>query len=97
MQSFGCGVLLRKSWFALRWPKIENLPYIAILELVPIVLAASVRGQLWSLQHIPFNCDNLAVVHVLQTKTSRDSHLLKLLRNLTILPSSSILIFLLFM
>ena len=72
----GCGGLLGKSWFALRWPKIENLPDITILELVPIVLAASVRGQLWSRQRILFNCDNLAVVHVLQNKTSRDSRLL---------------------
>ena len=44
--SVGCSALLGKSWFALRWPKIENLPEIATLEFVPMVLVTSVSGKL---------------------------------------------------
>ena len=62
---------------------MEKLPEIAVLELVPIVLAASVWRNTWSRQRIRFNCDNLPVVQVLQKKSSKDPHLLKLLKNLT--------------
>ena len=82
-RSVGCGALLGNFWFALRWPNMEQLPEIAVLELVPIVPAASVWGDIWSNQRIRFICDNLSVVQVLQKKSSKDSHLLKLLRNLT--------------
>ena len=41
-RSVGCGALLGNFWFVLRWPIMEQLPEIAVLELVPIVLAASV-------------------------------------------------------
>ena len=40
-------------------------------------------GGTWSSQGIRFNCDNLLVVQVLQKKSSKDPHLLKILRNLT--------------
>ena len=82
-RSVGCGALLGSFWFALRWPNMEHLPEIAVLELVPLVLAASVWGDTWSNQRIRFSCDNLSVVQVLQKKSSKNPHLLKLLRNLT--------------
>ena len=62
---------------------MEQWLEIAVLELVPIVLAASVWGDIWSNQQICFSCDNLSMVQVLQKKSSKDPHLLKLLRNLT--------------
>ena len=31
-KSVGCGALLGKYWFALRWPNMEQLPEIAVLE-----------------------------------------------------------------
>ena len=38
----GCAAILGNSWFALHWPVDITLPHISVLELIPIVLAASV-------------------------------------------------------
>ena len=79
----GCGAIFENSWFGLRWPDLPELPDITILGLIPIVLVACVWGKSWPQQKILFQCDNMAVVQVLQSSTAKDSHLLKLLRYLT--------------
>ena len=45
-------------------------------------LAASYWGKFWSGQRILFQCDNSAAVQALQKYTSRNPHLLKLLRHM---------------
>ena len=82
--SNGCAAILCDSWFALRWPDELNLPHISILELVPIVLAASVWGMFWQGKRLIFKCDNSSVVSVLQNKSSKSGHLMKLLRRLAV-------------
>ena len=66
------------SCFALRWPEDIILPHISLLEPIPIILAASVRGKFWSGQRVLFQCDNRAAVDVLQKYTSKNLRLLKL-------------------
>ena len=78
----GCSAIFGNSWFALRWPVDIDLPHISVLELIPIVLAASYWGKFWSGQRILFQCDNSAAVQALQKYTSRNPHLLKLLRHM---------------
>ena len=46
------------------------------------MLAARVWGAQWRLRRVLFRCDNLAVVHILNARTSRDSLIMHLLRHL---------------
>ena len=78
----GCSAIFGNSWFALHWPVDIDLPHISVLELIPIVLAASYWGKFWSGQRILFHCDNSAAVQALQKHTSKNPHLLKLLRHM---------------
>ena len=78
----GCSAIFGNSWFALRWPVDIALPHISVLELIPIVMAASYWGKFWSGQRILFQCDNSTAVEALQKYTLRNSHLLKLLRHM---------------
>ena len=66
--SNGCAAILCDSWFALHWPDELDLPHISILELIPIVLAATVWGMFWQGKRLIFKCDNSSVVSVLQNK-----------------------------
>ena len=67
--SNGCAAILGDSRFALCWPDELDLTHISILELVPIVLAASVWGMFWQSKRLIFKCVNLSVVSVLQNKS----------------------------
>ena len=55
---------------------------IAYKELFPIVIAAIIWGGLWGQRTVCFHCDNLAVVTILNSRTSKDSLIMHLLRNL---------------
>ena len=61
-----------------------QMPFsIAYKELFPIVIAARIWGGLWGQRSVCFRCDNLAVVTILNSRTSKDSLLIMhLLRNL---------------
>ena len=86
--SFGCGAFsLDHGWFQLRWPESWNAVNIAAKELVPVVLAASLWGPGWHRQCVCFQSDNMAVVQILRSRTSRDPLLMHLLRCLVFLCS----------
>ena len=79
--SFGCGgILLSSSWLQLRWPESWADVNIAVKELVPIVVAAAIWGRQWYLHHVRFHSDNMAVVAILRTRSTRDAAALHLLR-----------------
>ncbi|KAK3105594.1 hypothetical protein FSP39_001375 [Pinctada imbricata] len=74
----------QKIWFAHKWA-INLMDYqIAIKELFPIVLALEIRGDHLSNKRILFRSDNKAVVDVLNSQTSRDTIILKLIRRLVL-------------
>ena len=52
------------SWFAFRWPEPWLETSIAVLELVPIVVAAAIWGWQWCGQKVCFHSDNEASVSV---------------------------------
>ena len=54
----------------------------AYKELFPVVLAADIWGPQWSRRHVLFRCDNEAVVHILNSRTSKIPCLMRLLRHL---------------
>ena len=79
--SYGCGAFSRDhGWFQLEWPQSWQPANIAAKELVPIVLAAALWGPAWHRVCVRFQCDNMAVVEVLRSRTSHDPLLMHLLR-----------------
>ena len=65
------------GWFQIQWPESWASIHIAAKELVPIVCAAAIWG---TRSRICFRSDNMAVVEVLRSRTSRDDLLMHLLR-----------------
>ena len=55
---------------------------IAYKVLFLVVLAAHVWGPPWSRRRILFHVDNKAVVHILNSRTSKDPNIMHLLRSL---------------
>ena len=54
--------------------------HISVKELVPVTMAAALWGPQWSGKHICFHSDNMAVVAVLQRRSSKSPPLMQLLR-----------------
>jgi hypothetical protein len=85
----GFGAVCGQSWFYGRWTsnqlaaadrvKTVSVPY---LELHALVLAAATWGHLWSGKRIMFWCDCLPIVQTLQHSSTRDQHLMSLVRTL---------------
>ena len=68
------------GWFQLEWPESWRTINIAAKELTPIVIAAALWGHYWKRSCVFFRGDNLAVVHILNSRTSKDNLLMHLLR-----------------
>ena len=82
--SWGCGAywLETHKWLQRPWLGLwEHVP-IHTKELLPILLAAATWGARWRDSHILFKCDNMAVVNILASSTSRDPLVMHLLRTL---------------
>ena len=70
--SFGCGAFSQNhGWFQLKRPANWNKTYIAAKKLVPIVITASLWDPSWHGSCSCFRTDNMAVVEVLRSRTSR--------------------------
>ncbi len=80
--SLGYGAFLKDSWFAGSWAPSQQQQSIAYKELFPVVIAAHVWGHQWCCKHVLFRSDNEAVVHMLNSRTSKISGLMQLLRSL---------------
>ena len=78
--SFGCGALSGSEWFQIKWPQSWTSIAITAKELVPIVVAAAIWDGHWSQTRICVHCDNMAVVDLLKSLTSRDTLIMQLLR-----------------
>jgi len=79
--SIGYGAYMKGHWFAGSWAPSQQPQSIAYKELFPIVLAAHVWGHFWVKKYVLF-CSNNAVVHILNTRTSRVPCLMQLLHSL---------------
>ena len=78
--AWGCGAYWHSSWFQLQWSSRSHHLPIAVKELLLIIVAAATWGPLWEGQHIQCRCDNMAVVHDIQSRWSRHGHMMHLLR-----------------
>ena len=91
--SMGYGAVFQQSWFYGEWD--ENWEYINIKvkELYPIVLALELWGNKLQNKSVMFNCDNEALVFVLNKQSSKDPQIMYLVRRLVLLSLSFDILF----
>ena len=87
--AFGFGAFFRGHWFSGAWSAAQLPLSIAYKELFPVVVAAAAWGSQWVSRRVEFCSDNQTVVAVLSSGTSRDPHLMVLLRYLSLLAARS--------
>ena len=81
---FGCGGFsVPHGWFQVQWPDRWRSTHITAKEMLPVVIAAALWGEQWIGQRVCFNCDNMAVVDLLRSRTSKDTLIMHLLRCLS--------------
>ena len=78
--TFGCGAYSENRWLQYQWPIETEAWSIVVKELIPIVMALILWGQYWSGNVVLMQCDNRAVVDVLNSGFAKDSILMHLLR-----------------
>ena len=80
--SWGCGAFWGGLWLQLQWVPGSRLALasIAAKEFLPILLASIVWGELWQGCTIRCNCDNEAIVQVINGRYARDPLLAHMLR-----------------
>ncbi len=79
----GAAVIPFTNWFQCMWPQSWATTGIAVKELVPVVIAAALWGAGWTGRHVIIHSDNIAVVHVLKSRTSQQPVMVHLLRCLS--------------
>lgn len=73
----------RASWPA-RWHEKGVTKDITFLEMFPIVVALDIWGSELRNKKIKFQCDNQAVVHILNSMTSKSDRVMGLVRSITL-------------
>ena len=84
---WGCGAWCECQWFQLQWDQQSERKQIAVKELLPVIIAAAIWGHSWSGKSVVTNCDNQAVVTVLNSRYSREKDIMQLLRCLFFLEA----------
>ena len=83
--TLGCGAYFQGKWTFLQWPREWNgyvLKDITYLEMVPIALSIYLWGNLFHKKKIVFNSDNQSVVQILNSKTSKSTRVMSLVRHI---------------
>ncbi len=78
--NWGCGAYGEEARFQFQWLPSMLRCHITIKELIPVVFAAAVWGHLWEGKSIRFCCDNVAVVAILRSGTSKDELIMHVMR-----------------
>jgi hypothetical protein len=80
----GSGCYLFGKWSILQWPvewyQTDILKDITFLEMIPIALSVFLWDRVFKRKKIAFHVDNLAVVTVLNSKSSKSPRVMNLLR-----------------
>ena len=89
----GYGAIFNGQWFVGKWSSAQQPLSIAYKELFPVVVAAHLWGHLWVSKRVEFRLDNMAVVSVLRSGTSRDPNMMVLLRHLSLIAPRQSFVF----
>ncbi|XP_041368574.1 uncharacterized protein LOC121382952 [Gigantopelta aegis] len=80
----GCGAYFNGQWVYFQWPShwrgSKIMKDITFLELVPVVLSMAIWGERLANCKILFHVDNMALVSILNKQTSKDKHVMNLIR-----------------
>ncbi|XP_029937157.1 uncharacterized protein LOC115380206 [Myripristis murdjan] len=83
--SVGFGGYFQGQWFASRWPK--SFPKVdsssALYEIYPIAVACHVWGKSWKRKRIAVQCDNEAVVGIINKGRSASREIMPFMRSIT--------------
>ena len=77
--TWGCGAWAGSQWWQHQWPASLQRG-IAFKELFAVVMAAAVWGAQWRARRIRGHCDNQAVTDMFRSRTSKEPHIMHLLR-----------------
>lgn len=80
----GFGMFFKGHWAQHRWPESFKSRSIAYLELFPIVAACVIWGSEFSARRIIFHTDNQAVAEIINQKSSKCKHIMRLVRTLVL-------------
>ena len=80
----GFAAIFGKRWLQGCFPCNCANMNIAVKELLPIVLAMQLWGSLMANSRILFICDNMSIVAVINSHTSKYAHIMRLLRQLVV-------------
>lgn len=85
-KSAGFGAFFRGQWFNGTWHDVQVNPNnsIAYLEYVPVLLSILVWGKQLANSKIILHSDNQAVVRILNRQSSKCTHIMRLVRRLTL-------------
>ena len=82
--SAGYAAVYGRRWFNGSWPEGWQGYHITVLELYPIVAAVCVWGHLLANHCVLFMCDNMSVVEIINKQSSKDQHVMSLMRRFVI-------------
>lgn len=85
--SCGGGAFYNNHWTVIKWPdswSSEVVRDITFLELVPIVAAIWLWQDNLAAKKLIINTDNMALVHILNSQTSKPQRVMSLLRPLVL-------------
>ena len=86
---FGYAAVYGSHWLQGRFPEEWKNTNIAVKELLPIVLAVRLWGNIMSNSRMLFFSDNQSVVHIINSQSSKDPMLMQLIRELVVATMSS--------
>ena len=82
--SLGYGAILDKEWFYGKWPESWVSESITLKEFFPILAAVMVWSKSLADTRIIIHTDNLALVHVINSKTSKEVKVMSLVRKFVV-------------
>jgi hypothetical protein len=95
--AMGCGAYFSGQCVHFSWPETwivsDILKDITFLEFVPVVLALAVWGNRLKNKKIKFNIDNLALVEILNSQTSKSKRVMNLMRTFVLYTLQNHIIF----
>ena len=86
--ALGFAAIYSTHWFQGRFAPSWLHTNIAVKELLPIVLAVQLWGPIMANSRMLFMCDNMSIVAVINSRTSKDQSIMDLLRKLAIATMS---------
>ena len=83
----GCGAYSGPNWYMLPWSGLNTSYHITVKELIPIIIAGAIWGPLWHGATVLAQCDNIAVVHIVNHRSSKNQDAMHLVRALAFITA----------